>query len=75
MATSPKLTGRAFILLGIVLLILLMVAMPLRGLVRERRDVAEISQAIEAQKTAIKDLRNQRERLKDPAYLQSLARD
>ena len=75
MATSPKLTGRAFILLGIVLLILLMVAMPLRGLVRERRDVAEISQAIEAQKTAIKDLRNQRERLKDPAYLQTLARD
>ena len=51
-----------------------MVAMPLRGLVRERRDVAEISQAIEAQKTAIKELRNQRERLKDPAYLQTLAR-
>lgn len=51
-----------------------MLAVPFRGLIRERRDLAEISQSIERQKIAVQELRDQRERLKDPAYLQTLAR-
>jgi len=72
--SSFKLTQRAFVLIGVGLFILVTLAVPLRGLLRERRDVAQLQQAVVEQQQTIKDLTNRRDRLKDPAYLQSLAR-
>jgi cell division protein FtsB len=72
--SSFKLTKRGFVLIGVGLFILVTLAVPLRGLLREQRDVAQLRQAVVEQKQTIKDLTNRRERLKDPAYLQSLAR-
>jgi len=72
--SSFKLTGRGFVLIGVGLMILVTLAVPLRGLLRERHDVAQLQQDVIEQKQTIKALSNTRERLKDPAYLQALAR-
>ena len=72
--SSIKLTRRGFVVIGVGLFILVTLAVPLRGLLREQRDVAQLQQSVVEQKQTIKDLTNRRERLKDPAYLQALAR-
>ena len=72
--SSIKLTQRGFVLIGVGLFILVTLAVPFRGLLRERRDVAQLQQALVEQQQTIKELTNRRERLKDPAYLQALAR-
>lgn len=74
MIAFPKLNGRAFILIGVAMLVMVMLAVPVRGLIREKRDVADLQNQVAAQQTIIDDLQNRKLRIADPAYLQALAR-
>ncbi|NBO25336.1 MAG: septum formation initiator family protein [Actinobacteria bacterium] len=55
--------------------IMLTLAVPLRALIQERRDIKVLEQQVVSQQTKIDDLNNRRARLADPAYLQALARE
>jgi hypothetical protein len=55
--------------------IMLTLAVPLRALIKERRDIKVLEQQVVSQQTKIDDLNNRRARLADPAYLQALARE
>jgi len=70
----PKLNGRAFILIAVGMLVMVMLAVPVRGLIREKRDVADLQNQVAAQQSIIDDLQNRKLRIADPAYLQALAR-
>jgi hypothetical protein len=56
-------------------LIMLTLAVPLRALIQERREIRDLEQQVLAQQEKIEDLNNRRARLADPAYLQALARE
>ena len=56
-------------------LIMLTLAVPLRALIQERREIRDLEQQVLAQQEKIEDLSNRRARLADPAYLQALARE
>ena len=79
MASSPRISPRinaraiAMILAGV--FIMLTLAVPLRALIQERRDIKVLEQQVVSQQTKIDDLNNRRARLADPAYLQALARE
>jgi cell division protein FtsB len=78
-ATSPRIKPRinaraiALILAGI--FVLLTLAVPLRALIQERREIKQLQMQVVSQQVKIDDLNNRKERLKDPAYLQALARE
>jgi len=55
--------------------IMLTLAVPLRALIKERRDIKVLQQQIVSQQAKIDDLNDRRARLSDPAYLQALARE
>ncbi len=55
--------------------IMLTLAVPLRALIKERRDIKNLEQQVVSQQVKIDDLSNRRARLADPAYLQALARE
>ena len=56
-------------------LIMLTLAVPLRALIQERREIRDLEQQVLVQQEKIEDLNNRRARLADPAYLQALARE
>jgi len=65
---------RALVVLTALVVIVMTIAVPLRALVKERRDISMLkAQVIEKQKT-IAQLQADAEQLKSRAYLQSLAR-
>ena len=65
---------RALVVLTALVIIVMTIAVPLRALVKERRDISMLkAQVIEKQKT-IAQLQADTEQLKSRAYLQSLAR-
>ena len=55
--------------------IMLTLAVPLRALIQERREIGELEQQVVSQQAAIDELKNRQMRLNDPAYLQALARE
>ena len=55
--------------------VMLTLAVPLRALIQERREIKSLAQQVTAQQTTIDELNNRRARLADAAYLQSLARE
>jgi Septum formation initiator len=55
--------------------IMLTLAVPLRALIKERRDIKALQQQVVSQQAKIDDLNDRRARLADPAYLQALARE
>lgn len=65
---------RAFAFIATVLAIVLMLAVPLRALIKEKREIANLKSNIAAQEAAIAELNNTKTRLSDPAYLQALVR-
>jgi len=73
-ASSLKPNKRALIVLAALVLIVMSIAVPLRSLVKERRDISVLkSQVIEKQKS-ITQLEADAKQLRSRAYLQSLAR-
>lgn len=51
-----------------------MLAVPLRSLLQERREIAVLEAQIKSQQQAIDDLNNRKARFADPAYVATLAR-
>ena len=74
MATSPQLNVRAFAFIATVLAIVLMLAVPLRALIKEKREIANLKGNLVAQQAAIDELNNTKTRLTDPSYMQALVR-
>ena len=74
MATSPKFNGRAIAMILTGMFVIVMLAVPVRSLIAERREISKLENNLVAQQATIDDLNNRRLRLSDPAYLQALAR-
>ena len=74
MAKAIKLNGRAFAFIASCFLVVLMLALPLRALLQERREIAALELQITAQQEDIDALVNRQARFADPAYIATLAR-
>ncbi len=74
MASSVKPNGRALVVLGTFVLIVMSIAVPLRSFVQENRDISTLKQQLAAQKASIEQLKSDAKRLKDRAYIEALAR-
>ena len=79
MAASPRVSPRvnvrviALVLAGV--FVMLTLAVPLRALIQERREIKILEQQVVAKQITIDDLNDRKARLADPAYLQALARE
>lgn len=74
MAKAIKLNGRAFAFIGVLFIVVLMLAVPIRSLLQERREVAALKLQLSTQQAKIDDLANRKARFVDPAYISTLAR-
>jgi hypothetical protein len=55
--------------------VMLTLAVPLRALIQERREIRDLEQQVISQQAKIDELKNRQARLSDPAYLQAIARE
>lgn len=74
MASSLKPNKRALIVLSALVLIVMSIAVPLRSLVKERREISVLKSQVIAKQNSIAQLKADAEQLRSRAYLQSLAR-
>lgn len=72
---SPRVNFRAIALVLVGVLVMLMLAVPLRSLIQERREIKILEQQVASKQSIIDDLNNRKARLADPAYIQALARE
>ena len=72
---SPRVNFRALALVLVGVLVMLMLAVPLRSLIQERREIKILEQQVVSKQLIIDDLNNRKARLADPAYIQALARE
>lgn len=72
MAYRP--TGRALAFAIAVFFVVLSFAVPLRALIREKREVGILAAQLTSQQQAIADLKQKQTRLRDAAYVQALVR-
>lgn len=72
---GSRLTGRAAVLLLVMLVLLISYASSLRAWLQQREDTAEATAEIAEAQQSIDQLERERERLDDPAYIKTLARE
>jgi cell division protein FtsB len=72
---GPRLTGRAAGLLAVVLVLAMTLVVPLRQYAAQRERVAELSARVDALSKANARLERRIVQLRDPAYLERLARE
>ena len=72
---SFRLSGFALSLLLLVVAALVVLAPSLKTLVEQRQQIAELQTQLDEAKGAVKDLKGQLDRWKDPAYIESQARN
>jgi cell division protein FtsB len=72
---KPSLTGRAIALVGVVTLLVITLAVPIRELIHQRQQIAALQAQNAVVQAQVDDLTVQAERLKDPAYVTSLIRE
>jgi len=72
---SPLVIFRAIALVLVGVLVMLMLAVPLRSLIQERREIKILEQQVASKQSVIDELNNRKARLADPAYIQALARE
>lgn len=72
---SPRVNFRAIALVLVGVLVMLMLAVPLRSLIQERREIKILEQQVASKQSIIGELNNRKARLADPAYIQALARE
>lgn len=72
---SPRVNFRAIALVLVGVIVMLMLAVPLRSLIQERREIKILEQQVASKQLIIDDLNNRKARLADPAYIQALARE
>jgi len=72
---SPRVNFRAIALVLVGVIVMLMLAVPLRSLIQERREIKILEQQVASKQSIIDELNNSKARLADPAYIQALARE
>jgi len=72
---GSRLTGRAAVLLLVMLVLLISYASSLRAWLQQRDDLAQARSEIEKTQQSIDHLEREKQRLDDPAYVKTLARD
>jgi cell division protein FtsB len=72
---SPRVNFRAIALVLVGVIVMLMLAVPLRSLIQERREIKILEQQVASKQLIIDELNNRKARLADPAYIQALARE
>jgi cell division protein FtsB len=72
---GPRLTGRAAGLLALVLVLAMSLVVPLRQYATQRSRVAELAAKVDALSRANARLERRITQLRDPAYLERLARE
>src|SRR3954471_16729085 len=72
---SFRLSGFALSLLLLVVAALVVLAPSLKTLVEQRQQIAELQTELDQAKGAVKDLKGELDRWKDPAYIESQARN
>jgi cell division protein FtsB len=72
---SFRLSGFALSLLLLVVAALVVLAPSLKTLVEQRQQIAELQTQLDQAKGAVKDLKGELDRWKDPAYIESQARN
>jgi len=72
---SFRLSGFALSLLLLIVAALVVLAPSLKTLVEQRQQIAELQTQLDQAKGAVKDLKGQLDRWKDPAYIESQARN
>src|SRR3954453_10167501 len=70
-----RLSGFSILVLGLVILSIVVLAPSLRMLVEQRQQIAELQSSLDQQKQTVADLKEQRARWDDPAYIKAQARD
>jgi len=73
-SSRAKLTGRAAVLLLVVAVLAVSYASSMRAWLKQRSDINTLNAQIAQQREDVAALRLQKQRLHDPAYIQSLAR-
>jgi cell division protein FtsB len=72
---KPSLTGRAIALVGVVSLLVITLAVPVRELIHQRQQIAALQSQNAVVQQQVDDLTIQAQRLKDPAFVTSLIRE
>lgn len=70
-----RLSGFALSLLLLIIAALVVLAPSLKTLVEQRQQIAQLQTELDQAKGAVKDLKGEVDRWKDPAYIESQARD
>jgi cell division protein FtsB len=70
----PVLTGRALVLGGIVVLLVVLLASPIHRFLGSRSDIATTSGQLQQDQQQLRDLQRQKDRWSDPGYVQQQAR-
>jgi cell division protein FtsB len=71
----PVLTGRALVLGGVVVLLVVLLAAPINRYLSSRREVGNAAQQLREHRQQLADLKKQQERWGDPGYIQQQARE
>ena len=72
---NPSLTGRAIALVGVVSLLVITLAVPVRELIHQRQQISTLQSQNAVIQQQVDALTVQAERLKDPAFVTSLIRE
>lgn len=70
-----RLSGFAFAILGLIVLSVVVLAPSLRILVEQQKQIAELRVAVEQEKDSVENIERNLDRWRDPAYIESQARD
>jgi cell division protein FtsB len=70
----PVLTGRALVLGGIVVLLVVLLASPIHRYLGSRSDIASTSEQLHKDQQRLQQLKQQKQRWGDPGYIQQQAR-
>lgn len=70
-----RLSGFALSMLALVVAALLILAAPLKTLIEQRQQIAQLEASLEAAQQSVDELREQVDRWSDPAYIQAQARE
>jgi cell division protein FtsB len=70
----PVLTGRALVLGGLVVLLVVLLASPIHRFLASRSDITSTAQQLRDDQQQLGDLRTQKARWSDPGYIQQQAR-
>ena len=71
----PVLTGRALVLGGVVLLLVVLLAAPINRYLTSRRDISGAAQQLREHRDQLAELTKQQQQWGDPGYIQQQARE